>query len=65
MSRSLLVPGRLQQYDLADEYIERIAGDVRLERPLKVVVDAGNGAAGVIGPRVLEAIGADVTPLFC
>jgi phosphomannomutase/phosphoglucomutase len=35
------------------------------QRPLKVVVDAGNGVAGVIGPRVLEAIGADVTPLFC
>jgi phosphomannomutase/phosphoglucomutase len=29
------------------------------------VVDAGNGVAGALGPRVLEAIGADVTPLFC
>ena len=28
-------------------------------------MDAGNGVAGVIGPRVLEAIGAEVTPLFC
>ena len=57
--------GRLQQYDLADEYIERIVGDVRLERPLKVVVDAGNGVAGEIGPRLLEAIGAEVVPLYC
>ncbi len=59
------VPGRLQQYDLADEYIERIAGDVRLERPLKVVVDAGNGVAGEIAPKLLEAIGAEVVPLYC
>lgn len=59
------VPGRLQQYDLSGDYIERIVGDVRLERPLKVVVDAGNGVAGEIGPRLLEAIGAEVVPLYC
>ncbi|HTL15150.1 MAG TPA: phosphomannomutase/phosphoglucomutase, partial [Thermomonas sp.] len=42
-----------------------IAGDIQIGRRLKVVVDAGNGVAGALGPRVLEAIGADVTPLFC
>ena len=29
------------------------------------MVDAGNGVAGELGPRVLEAIGAEVTPLYC
>ncbi|MEP6908708.1 MAG: phosphomannomutase/phosphoglucomutase, partial [Pseudoxanthomonas sp.] len=58
-------PGTLQQRDVADDYIERIAGDVQLDRPLKVVVDAGNGVAGEIGPRLLEAIGAEVIPLYC
>lgn len=58
-------PGGLSQQDIADAYVERIASDVQVERPLKVVVDAGNGVAGEIGPRVLEAIGAEVVPLYC
>src|SRR5690606_4055901 len=43
----------------------RIATDVQLDRRIKVVVDAGNGVAGEIGPKVLKAIGADVVPLYC
>ncbi len=57
--------GTVSERDISDDYVERIAGDIQIGQRLKVVVDAGNGAAGVIGPRVLEAIGADVTPLFC
>ncbi len=59
------VPGDLQQRDISTDYIQRIADDVQLERPLKVVVDAGNGVAGDIAPQLLEAIGADVIPLYC
>ncbi|WP_147653493.1 phosphomannomutase/phosphoglucomutase [Vulcaniibacterium gelatinicum] len=59
------VPGTLQHYDVANDYVERIASDVQLDRRLRVVVDAGNGIAGAIAPRVLEAIGAEVTPLYC
>ena len=44
---------------------ERIAGDVQVERRLKVVVDAGNGIAGGIAPQVLEQIGCEVVPLYC
>jgi phosphomannomutase/phosphoglucomutase len=58
-------PGTLAQRGIDDDYLARITSDVQLDRRLKVVVDAGNGVAGEIGPRVLEAIGADVTPLFC
>ena len=58
-------PGDLQERDIAADYIQRIADDVQLERPLKVVVDAGNGVAGDIAPRLLESIGADVIPLYC
>ncbi|MDH5832746.1 phosphomannomutase/phosphoglucomutase [Luteimonas kalidii] len=58
-------PGEASERDIGDAYVERIAGDIQLARPLKVVVDAGNGVAGEIGPRVLEAIGAEVIPLFC
>ena len=59
------VPGTLQQRSVDDDYVERIASDVQLHRPLRVVVDAGNGVAGAIAPRVLTAIGAEVTPLHC
>ncbi len=57
--------GRVEERDISDDYVNRIASDIRLERPLDVVVDAGNGVAGDLGPRVLEAIGANVFPLFC
>jgi phosphomannomutase / phosphoglucomutase len=58
-------PGGHSERDIADDYVNRIADDVQLARPLKVVVDAGNGVAGEIGPRVLEAIGAEVIQLYC
>jgi len=58
-------PGNLLQRDISEDYVNRIAGDVQIDRRLKVVVDAGNGVAGAIAPQVLEAIGAEVTPLFC
>ena len=57
--------GTLQQRDINQDYVDRIAGDVQIDRPLRVVVDAGNGVAGELGPRVLAAIGAEVTPLYC
>jgi phosphomannomutase/phosphoglucomutase len=57
--------GGLQSMNVQHEYLERIAGDVQVERKLKVVVDCGNGIAGAIAPAVLEAIGCEVTPLFC
>lgn len=59
------VPGNVQQRDVGEDYIQRIAGDVQLERPLKVVADAGNGVAGLLAPALLEAIGAEVIPLYC
>jgi phosphomannomutase / phosphoglucomutase len=58
-------PGSVRYQDVGEDYVQRIANDVQLDRPLKVVVDAGNGVAGDIGPRVLAAIGAEVTPLYC
>jgi phosphomannomutase / phosphoglucomutase len=57
--------GGLQHFNLADDYVSRVAGDIQLERKLKVVVDAGNGVAGMLAPTLLEAIGAEVVPLYC
>ncbi|MDB6163993.1 MAG: phosphomannomutase [Xanthomonadaceae bacterium] len=58
-------PGGLSQRDIGGDYVARITADVQIDRRLKIVVDAGNGVAGALGPRVLEAIGAEVTPLYC
>ncbi len=58
-------PGSVSERDISADYVQRIASDVQLGRRLKVVVDAGNGVAGEIGPRVLEAIGAEVEELYC
>ncbi|MDN5782040.1 MAG: phosphomannomutase/phosphoglucomutase [Luteimonas sp.] len=58
-------PGGYSERDIAEDYVQRIVADVQIARPLKVVVDAGNGVAGEVGPRVLEVIGAEVIPLFC
>jgi len=58
-------PGLVSRRDISEDYIQRIAGDIQIERKLRVVVDCGSGIAGKIAPQLLEAIGADVEPLFC
>jgi phosphomannomutase/phosphoglucomutase len=57
--------GSLHTLDVLPAYIQRIAGDIRLRRPLKIVADAGNGIAGIVAQPLFEAIGAEVVPLFC
>ncbi|MEO7050290.1 MAG: phosphomannomutase/phosphoglucomutase [Rhodanobacter sp.] len=57
--------GSLREVDVAPDYIEKIVSDVLAERPLKVVVDCGNGIPGEIAPAVLEGIGCEVVPLYC
>ncbi len=56
--------GTVQNENVVQRYIERIAQDIQLERPLKVVIDCGNGIGGVCATDVLRAIGAEVLPLF-
>ena len=58
-------PGIVSKRDITGDYVDRIAGDIQIERKLKVVVDCGNGIAGAIAPRLLTEIGADVEPLYC
>ena len=59
-------PGSRQYRNVLAAYIERIASDVRLARPLKVVLDAGNGVAGAVAPALLRALGiTELTELYC
>ena len=43
----------------------RIVGDAKLARPMKVVIDCGNGSPGAIAPRLFKALGCEVVELFC
>jgi len=45
-------------------YRDRIVADVKLARPLRVVVDSGNGVAGASAPEILKALGCEVTELY-
>lgn len=49
---------------IKDEYIQAILDSVQLKRPLKVVLDTGNGVAGELAPRLMKELGCDVTALF-
>ncbi|WP_018411076.1 phosphomannomutase/phosphoglucomutase [Methyloversatilis thermotolerans] len=57
--------GTTRQADVRDAYITRVTGDVKLKRRMKVVIDCGNGVAGDIAPRLFEALGCEIVPLFC
>ncbi|GAA5125159.1 phosphomannomutase/phosphoglucomutase [Alloalcanivorax gelatiniphagus] len=56
--------GSRDQRDVLPSYLNAIQRRHQLARPLKVVVDCGNGAAGVCAPEALMLLGCDVTPLY-
>ena len=56
--------GGYRPLDLRDRYVAEVTGRLRLARPLRVAVDCGNGVAGVLAPRLLRALGCEVTVLF-
>jgi phosphomannomutase len=56
--------GAVRRHDVLQAYTDRIVSDIRLARPLKVVVDCGNGVAGASAPAILRAIGCEVIELF-
>ena len=56
--------GRSAAMDITAEYTARIAGDCKLARPMKIVVDSGNGIPGASAPGVLRALGCEVQELY-
>jgi len=57
-------PGRVRQVDVFPAYLDRIASDVKLARPVKIVVDSGNGIAGASAPAIFRALGCEVVELY-
>ena len=58
-------PGERQSRDISADYLARVVADVQLLRPLKVVVDGGNGVAGPLMVKLLQQLGCEVFELFC
>ena len=56
--------GRVREADVLADYTARIVGDVKLARPMKIVVDSGNGIAGASAPGIFRALGCEVIELF-
>ncbi|HMT02200.1 MAG TPA: phosphomannomutase/phosphoglucomutase, partial [Burkholderiales bacterium] len=57
--------GEYKTIDITEEYITKITNDVKLKRNMNIIVDAGNGVAGKIAPKLYRRMGAKVLGLFC
>jgi phosphomannomutase len=61
---SVAKPGSIRNVNLLAPYRDRIVQDVKLARPLKIVVDSGNGVAGASAPGIFRALGCEVIELY-
>jgi phosphomannomutase/phosphoglucomutase len=57
--------GRMIREDIVPPYLEEVLHDIAIAVPLKIVIDAGNGATGGIAPPLFEDLGCEVVPLYC
>ncbi|MFQ5893882.1 MAG: phosphomannomutase/phosphoglucomutase, partial [Nitrospinota bacterium] len=57
--------GRHSTADIIGPYIEYCTNHIALEQPVKVVVDAGNGTGGLVGPAIMRQLGCEVKELYC
>ena len=57
--------GKHTEKDMVPEYLDTIVNDIKLDKPLKIAVDCGNGVAGVLATELFTRLGCKVTELFC
>jgi phosphomannomutase/phosphoglucomutase len=57
--------GKIETRDLIPDYIERVVQDMQIARPLKVVMDCGNGVAGKVAPMLLKELDCELVELYC
>ncbi len=57
--------GNYTEHVMSDAYLNRITSDVKLARPMKIVVDCGNGVAGAFATTLYRNLGCEVIELFC
>ncbi len=57
--------GTRSEHNIFPEYLQRIVGDVKLKRKIKIAVDCGNGVGGAFAGRLFRELGCEVQELFC
>lgn len=57
--------GRYSETDITASYLQAFTENIKLQKPLRVVIDAGNGVAGMIAPQLFQALGCEVETLYC
>jgi len=57
--------GSYSEAEIAEAYFQRITADVKLKRPMKIVVDCGNGVPGAYAPELYRRLGCSVSELYC
>jgi phosphomannomutase len=57
-------PGKIVNINVLKPYRDRIVSDIKLARPMKIVIDSGNGIAGASAPAIFRALGCDVIELY-
>ncbi len=57
--------GTMESFDVVTPYVDFVTGNIRLERKLRVGVDAGNGTGGPVAVSILEKLGCEVHPIYC
>jgi len=57
--------GNLDVYDIIPAYQKHIVENIKIERPLRVIADAGNGTAGPVAPAIMRTLGCEVEEMYC
>ena len=56
--------GTVEEYPIIDDYIDLLKGKFQSLSGIKAVIDSGNGTGGLVAPKLLRALGADVIELY-
>ncbi len=56
--------GKVEEIDVITPYLQKVTGDVKLARKIKVAVDCGNGVTGPVAMELFKRLGCEVVPLF-
>ncbi|AEH22329.1 phosphoglucomutase/phosphomannomutase alpha/beta/alpha domain III [Thermodesulfobacterium geofontis OPF15] len=57
--------GKIEEREILNKYIDYVCNNIELKRPLKVVLDPGNGVCSLTAPEIFKRLGCEVECLFC
>lgn len=56
--------GEIRELDVVTPYLDKVLGDVKLDRPMKIAMDCGNGVTGPLAMKLFSALGCEIVPLY-